>query len=371
MVFTPTKVRVPLLCLAAIALWATPNELSAQSVDGRIVGLGGRATGATVTVLTGGGEVIGEVLVEADGTFAYEGPSHIGSIVVRQEAVAVKRGIVGGSATQVAIDLQAAMRWSRSVAVLDPDGQPAVGVDVIARDDNNVTVACVTSDDRGMLTLRGSQTVANLVVDPMGWHHEVKVGFAAARGPDDAVPDLVIDLKPFARQFVLLQGRLVDLAGDAIADARVTASKLVDRQSIVCGTTKSRADGTFRLWSGKGATLLSARSGGLTLLQAGNWQKQGANDLLLHESRDAVVLVTGKVVDADGKPAKNAVLYTSEASTVPRGKRGIAGTDDEGRFRVFLRRATPFLVAHLRDGGGKASQAGPWPQPAVVLRGSK
>lgn len=342
-----------------------------QTVDGNVIGLGGKPDGATVTVLSHQGNVMGEILVDADGTFAYEASQLIGSIVVRQEAVVVERGVVGGSATQVGIDLQSAMQWSRVGIVVDPDGNAAAGLDVIARNKQKATVACVTTDKRGVFVVRGSQPVTELVVDPVGWRHVVAVGFSKDDEIRDTVPDVAIDLQPHADDFLLLHGKVVALDGSAVADARVTASYPVGGSTYICGATRSMSDGTFRLWCAKGAAMISAKSGAVTWQQPGAWQTDRPPALLLHEARDGLVLVTGTVLDATGKPAANAIIYESATATLKKGTRGIAGTDGEGRFRTFIRRGTPYLVAQLRGTGSQTHFPGPWPQPNVLLQPTK
>jgi len=355
----------------AASLAACLPVAMAQTIDGRVVGLGGKSAGATVTVLSHDGDVMGEVLVAADGTFAYKAPRLIGSIVVRQEAVAVTRGVVGGSATQVGVDLQAAVQWSRLGMVVDPDGKPATGLDVVARNKQRATVACVTTDERGLFVVRGSHPVTSLVVDPIGWHHVIAVGFDQDSTPRDTTPDVTIDLQPHAKDFLLLTGKVVALDGTAVADARVMASKPVAGSTTVCGVTRTLSDGTFRLWCAKGATKITAKKGGATWQQSGPWQTARPATLLLHEARDGIVLVSGTVIDPTGKPSADTIIYESQTAKLAKGNRGIAGTDEKGRFRIFIRRGTPYLIAHLRGTGTYATLAGPWPQPKVLLQPPK
>ena len=353
--------------LVSAMLLVTLASLPAQIVSGTVIGLDKNAIGATVAVLDLQKRVMGEVVVGADGEFTYRGERSVGSIVVRQEAVAVTRGVVGGGDVGVTIDLTRSVTWIRTVNVLDPAGQPAVGLDVMLRGPGEKTLSCATVGPMGWLEVRGNQPVESLLVDPLGWQHAVPVRFKSSKIPRDTIPDLVIDMRPHAHKFVLLQGCIVDLEGQAVGGARVVASKKVNGKILPCGFTKANGDGSFRMWTSLAASKLTATSSGTTWEQRGDWSDGGVQIVNLDERQDGVVMVTGCVRDREDNPVRDAVIHASEVARIVKGSRGIAATDLRGQFRVFVRRATPFLVADLHDGGGIASTAGPWPQENVVL----
>ena len=348
-------------------LLATLAILPAQIVSGTVIGLDRKSLGATVTVLDLLKRVMGEVVVGEDGQFSYRGERPVGSIVIRQEAVAVTRGVVGGGDVGIAIDLTRSVTWLKTVMVLDPAGQPAVGVDVLLRGPGDQTLSCATVGAMGWLTLRGNQPIESLLVDPLGWQHAVPAPFKPGDMPSDAIPDLMIDMRPHAHKFVLLQGCIVDLEGQAVGGARVVASKKASGKVLPCGFTKANDDGGFRMWTSLAATKLTATRSGTTWEQRGDWSGGGVQIVNLDERQDGVVMVTGCVRDHEDNPVRDAIIHASEVARIVKGSRGIAATNLRGQFRVFVRRATPFLVADLHDGGGIASTAGPWPQENVVL----
>lgn len=359
------------ILISSLLVGAFHAGVVAQNVDGRVIGLDGKAEGATVSVLDPNGDVMGEILVADNGRFSYEGRMPIGSVVVRQEAVVVTRGVVGGAATQLAIDLPAAVQWAKFGAALDPDGAPAVGLDLLARDARGRTLACLTTDERGMFQLRGSQPVADLLVDPLGWQEVVAVGFDRETLGADTAADVVVDMRPHVARFVKLQGKVVALDGSAVAGARVIASRSVNDSVTPCGFSNTAADGSFKLWTIRDATTLTARKGAGTWVQRGDWSNADSADVLLHENRDGLVMVAGVVLHADGKQAKNAIIYASDTAKLTKGTHGLTGTWDDGRFYAIVRRGTPFLIAVLREDGGTVSMPGPWPQPQLEMRAAK
>ena len=357
--------------LASTMLLTSLASPRAQSVSGTVTGLDRKPDGATVTVLDRQRRVMGEVVVAEDGSFGFEGEAGVGSIIVRQEAVSITRGVVGGADHGITVDLSAAPRWRRTVMILDPAGAPAVGLDVVLRDVRDKTIACVTSGANGWLHVRGNQPVASLLLDPLGWQHAVAVKFAPGKLPSDVIPDLAIDMRPHAHKFVLLQGSIIDIAGAAVAEARVIASKEVDGVVVPCGLTKAQSDGSFKIWTSREATKLAAKSGGSAWERNGDWSDGGVQVVRLDEKHDGIVMVAGVVQDRDGKAALGAIIHVSQTATIAKGSRGIASTDRDGHFWVFVRRGAPFLVAALRERSGIVAKAGPWPQPKVVLKSAK
>ena len=357
--------------LISTMLLASAASAHAQSVSGTVTGLDASPTGATVTVLDTKKRIMGEAVVAPDGSFSFAGEKMVGSIVVRQEAVSISRGVVGGAAVGIAVDLRTAVRWTRSVIMLDPAGAPSVGLDVLLLDRAARTISCVTSGAHGWLHVRGNEPVASLLVDPLGWHHAVSVKFEPCKVPVDTIPDLTIDMRPHAHKFVLLQGSIIDLDGNLVGGARLTASKKVGSRIVPCGLGRVNDDGRFKIWTTRDATTLSARGGGETWKRSGDWSAGGVQIVDLQTRRDGVVMVTGFVRDKDGKPVDDAIIHVSDTAKIPDGARGIAGSGRAGTFRVFIRRAAPFLIADLRDGRGIATKAGPWPQENVVLKASK
>lgn len=354
--------------LASTMLMASLASPRAQSVSGFVTGIDQKSVGATVTVLDPQRHVMGEVVVAEDGSFEFEGKGFVGSVIVRQEAVSIARGVVGGADHGIVIDLSAAVQWTRTMTVLDPAGAPAVGLDVVLRDARQSTISCVTSGMNGWLKVRGNQPVPSLVLDPLGWHHVVDVSFQRAKRPGDLTPHLMFDMRPHAHKFVLLQGAVVDLSGAAVGKVRITASRKLDGAVVPCGFAKANGDGSFKLWTSRQATKLAATSGSTTWERSGDWSAGGVQVVQLDERRDGMVMVYGVVQDRAGKPVPNAIIHVSDTPKVAMGSRGIAGADVDGFFRVIVRRATPFLVADLRDTRGVASKAGPWPQEKVVLK---
>jgi hypothetical protein len=359
------------LLLTSLLLIASLASLRAQGVSGRVIGMDLKPDGATVTVLDPQRRVMGEVVVAEDGSFTFDARAVIGSIVVRQEAVSVTRGVVGGADHGVLVDLRMASRWIRSVTILDPAGVPAVGVDVLLRDANKRTLACVTSDASGSLIVRGNRSVASMLIDPLGWQHAVVVKFGASKLQGDVIPNLVIDMRPHAHKFAFLQGSVVDIAGDAVGDARVTASKKWRGKIVPCGFARTKPDGSFKLWTPLDAVMLAARSGGIAWEIHGDWSAGGVHIVRLDERIDGLVMVSGTVKDQDDKVIVGAIIHVSQTAVLAKGSRGIAASDRNGDFRAFVRRDAPFLIVDLRDGRGRVAKAGPWPQQNVKIRPAK
>lgn len=358
-----------MLLLASAALFAP--FASAQHVSGVVVGLDKQPTGATVTVRDEQRNMIGEVVVDENGGFTFDTEVAIGSIVVRQEAVVVLQQVNAGSAAGLSVDLSKAVTWSRTVKVLDPAGQPAVGLDVVLRDPVDDTIACVTSVEGGLLRVRGNQPVASLHLDPIGWDHAVAVDFRKRNARPDKLADLTIDMRPHANKFVLLQGSVTDLQGGGMGKARLIASKAVAGGFAPCRLGRTEVDGSFKMWAPRTATRLTAKSAGTTWRCEGDWSEGGVQVVNLREERDGMVLIQGTVRNADGTAAAHAILYTSKTKALADNARGVARADQWGVFRMFVRRKTPYLIAVLPNGDGRAVQAGPWPQKDLVLKPSK
>ena len=340
--------RLPAL-LFAIALSAA---LTAQTITGRVDDTDGKAVfGATVTAIGRGGSIVNQVVSDEHGRFAFEPQRELALVRLQYEAIEVDCDVprtTGWLNVQLA-DLQL---WVMRGHVVDPAGQPAAGIDVQLLGTNERVIAVVTTDAKGAYRLRSNQEIAAVVVDPLGWAHVETGPFRDTRG-------LAIDLRLVRDRYAPLFGRVLDQHGEPVAGARIVAHHHANGEQRGLATVRSRADGTFSLWTTEPATCLSATFGSSQLELAGRWQ---ANDFVtLDERRDGLIWVRGTVIGRRGRVAERTRIFAAERPTAPSAE-SVARTNNSGQFYAQIRRGTPFLLA-VDQAGIVAIAAAPWRSP--------
>ena len=177
----------------------------------------------------------------------------------------------------------------------------------------------------------------------------------------------------------VVTGRVVDSAGNTIADARVavmgrsrnpsTDSLLTDELRLL-GSTKSDGKGRFRLSIPKLSSAAYFNTTNVVAVAAGfnlGWQAIGEDveTSSVTVSLTAEQTIHGRVLDAKGKPAGRTKVYvTSIGKSLPGGFDGIqcwmppsqlpfwpqpVTTDDEGRFTLRGVDRSQILYVQVRD----------------------
>ncbi len=174
---------------------------------------------------------------------------------------------------------------------------------------------------------------------------------ATGDGPGDANLLIVEPREVVADPGIFIDGDVVDPNGEPLADARV---------SYHAQTVRTDQTGKFRLRipmeeidhafqrSSKSMELTIAAAHTTGLLP--HWQQVSWDDLkelqAIHVQLKQGVLVTGNVIDEDGKPLAGASVRSTEATT-----RSSAKTGDDGRYELTLPMAKQVMLFSLDKPG--------------------
>lgn len=330
-----------------VLLWSGAClPLPAQAAAGNVRGFAGEpAVHATVRAVAADGETLADVVTDDTGAFELHAKAAIARLQVRIEGVLVEVAVAGGSAAGVAVTFAGVPHVTVHGHVVDPGGALARGCDVVARGSDGKAIVNVTTDDRGAFTLRTNQGVRDVLVDPLGWRHVEPGPLSAARG-------LPIDLRLVRDRFFCLRGRALDDAGRPANGWRLVANG--ERQRAA--TTIAAADGSFVLWSAQAIVSIEAHDTLPRMGRLGPWRAD--TELALDERHDALVLVSGRFLAANGEPLPGAMVFACFTEAPPeKGKPAIGGTDARGRFFVRVIPKTPFLFA-VREGGDRTTPKG-------------
>jgi hypothetical protein len=350
------RAHLPPVCLlAALLAPSLAASLAAQDVRGRVLGFDGKpARGVPLNLFDEHDEFLFDVETRADGSFVFHGAAKGVKVRAWLEGVALS---LPAAANGVDFDFKSSKYFTVSGHVVDPLGAPVKALELSCRDAGGDHLAAATTDARGAFAVRMNQKVDHLLVDPACWRHRVPGPFAA----DAAV---AVDLR-LEKQFFRLQGLLRDENGAAVADAEVTARN--DSENIA--TTRTAADGHWTLWCNRPVVRLWFHAGLVAHAHPGPWSAAATVDLDWRAA--GFVVLTGRLLDADGKPVRGARLIPLPShETNYHLPDAIATTDAEGRFRGLVPAGTKVVVAFVDD--KPVFGDGPWQADATVeLRAPK
>jgi hypothetical protein len=262
-----------------------------------------------------------------------------------------------GAANGVDFDFKSSRYFTVSGHVVDPLGAPIAGLELFCSDAEDHYLASATTDARGAFRVRMNQKVDHLLVAPSCWRHRVPGPFAA-----DAA--IAVDLR-LEKQFFRLQGTLRDESGAAVASASVTAQD----GSENIATARTGADGHWTMWCNRKVAQLWFDAGMVRHAQPGPWSAAASVDLDWRAA--GFVVLTGRLLDAAGKPVRGASLTPLESHDVDfHLPEPIATTDADGRFRALVPAGTKVVVAFVGD--TSVFGDGPWQADATIeLRAAK
>jgi hypothetical protein len=323
--------------------------LAAQDVRGRVLGFDGKpAGGVPLNLFDEHDEFLFDVDTHADGSFVFHGAARGVKVRAWLEGVVLS---LPAAAHGVDFDFKSSRYFTVSGHVVDPLGAPLAELELSCRDADDYHLAAVTTDARGAFSVRMNQKVDHLLVDPACWRHRVPGPFAA----DAAV---AVDLR-LEKQFFRLQGTLRDENGAAVAGAEVTARN----HSENIATTRTAADGHWTLWCNRQVVMLWYHAGLVEHRQPGLWPAAATVDLDWRAA--GFVVLTGRVLDAAGKPVRGANLIPLPShETNYHLPDLIATTDAEGRFRALVPSGTKVVVAFVAD--KPVFGDGPWKADATI-----
>jgi len=330
-------------------------SLAAQDVRGHVLGFDGKpARGVPLNLFDEHDEFLVDVETRADGSFVFHGAAK--GVKVRAWLEGVELSLPA-AAHGVDFDFKSSKYFTVSGHVVDPLGAPLAELELSCRGADDGNLVTVTTDARGAFSVRMNQKVDHLLVDPACWRHRVPGPFAA----DTAV---AVDLR-LEKQFFRLQGTLRDESGAAVAGAEVTARN--DSENIA--TTRTTADGRWTLWCNRPVVGLWFHAGLVEHTHPGSWQAAATVDLDWRAA--GFVVLTGRLLDADGKPVRGANLIPLPShETNYHLPDPIATTDAEGRFRALVPAGTKVVVAFVGD--KPVFGDGPWKADATIeLRAPK
>ncbi|MFY9341999.1 MAG: hypothetical protein WAT39_05900 [Planctomycetota bacterium] len=342
---------------AAFVSLLAMTGLAAQTASGVVHGLAGEpADRAHVRGLDAARQTVAEGASDDVGRFELKARAPIAWLQVRIEGVLREVPVTGGAAAGLVVSLADTPHATIRGELRDPGGALATGVDVLCRDRQQHAIATVTTDERGTFALRTNQDVHDAVVDPVGWRHVVP-------GPFGAESPIAIDLRTHAAKFFRLHGNTIDDRGRPATGWRVTARDETGRVA----TTTTGEDGSYALWCNRPVTMVEASLGPPRLGRLGPWQ--ATTELALDEREHALVLVSGRFVDRDGKGLANALVIATLRKEPPKkGVPVLCGTDRDGRFVARLVRGTPFLFAVSKDEKHQALVAVPFDGQPLLVR---
>lgn len=334
-----------------------------QDVTGSVVGFDGEALRwATVVVHGEAGGVVLQTLTDESGRFTIAGSLRAHSVQVAYEAVLSPPQIVDADRSSLAFRLGDVPHWLLRGSVQDPGGRPARHVDVAVRDARGRALATVTIDDAGRFVLRCSVPLAAVVVDPLGWNHVIEGPFRAAR-------ELAIDMRSVRDDYVRHVGRVLDLDGRPAAEVTVVAQSTRDRRpgrGQRIGSARTDPDGKFVAWTRGDVSGWAANVDGARLYQpVGVWRVGTPAEL---DARlDALVFVSGEVLDRYGEPVADVEVFASRDGALAGRSYLVARSDTNGRFVTMVPAATRSLIAQL---GGEpfADVDAPFEGGRAVLR---
>ena len=285
-----------------------------------------------------------EVLTDERGGFEFACDEPLRWLRVQLEGVVVDVPLVRGSVQAARVSFATAAHFTLSGTLRTPDGAPAVGIDVLGRDQQGGGLLSLVTDAAGRFELRCGQPVGELVFDPMGWRHTLD-------GPFDRDREFVVELRENKRAFFLLRGRV-------LSDSAPAEDELV--RGIGSGgrvvTTRTRGDGGYQLWANFPIARLEVPLA-LSIRRDGPFA-ESATAVDLDSRIHGCVLVVGRFVAADGTPLPDATIYAlAEDGEVTRRDLSVGRTGADGWFQLRLPRGTPFLRFFDQENRGRTRVA--------------
>ncbi|MCU0865796.1 MAG: hypothetical protein MUC36_18580 [Planctomycetes bacterium] len=178
------------------------------------------------------------------------------------------------------------------------------------------------------------------VVDPIALGHEVPSPFATDRNAD-------VDLAAQREQFFCLRGRTRDDAGAPSASLRILARN----EGKLVASTRSDADGNFVLWSKRPITHVFSSDTIPRTARCGAWAADGTLDL--DEREHGYLLVSGRLLDAEGAGSGQAAIYACSKRPKPPHREPPDGTTTStGGFCVRVPRYQTNLW-FFQEGGNR------------------
>lgn len=352
-------------CISGIVTNVSPHPflallllapVTAQELTGTVLGFDGKpAQGATIH-FAGADTRLGEVLTDAAGRFTYPTDQPIRVVTAWIEGVRVIRPIATTD-TDVTLSFANMPHVVFRARLVAPDDQPLPFADIRVVGTDADTALTATTDGNGAFALRLEQPARRLRIDPLGWAIDVQ-------GPFDHAAETRLDLRTLDRDWFAISGRIRDELGKPVAAAKVAGR----RRGLAIASTKSRADGTFTLWSTRPFTELAVRDrfSEVAFLD-GEFTTTATVPI---STRDhGYTTVVGRVVDEGGKGVAGATLHAVVGEADPdEHDPPIAGSGRGGWFRAYLPLVRRTLFAHTEAGAhGRAT----WHigvEPTIVVR---
>lgn len=311
---------------------------TAQEASGLVLGFDGKpVAGAVVVARAQSPEWHKQLLTDGNGRFAIAAAGPLTQLKVQLEGVVRDVALTDGRAPDAQVSFVGVPHTTLRGRILTPDGLGARNIDVLCRDGGGSTLVNVTTGDDGSFAVRLGQPAKELRVDPLGWQHVV--GGPLANGQDQT-----IDVRLDGTRFFALQGRVIGTTGP-LADTEVKAQ--LQGGGIVTAT--SGRDGRYTLWTDRPVKALLV-PGADPMHRAGPFAA-AATAVDLEASEHGLVLVVGRVVDANGNGAANTALFGVDRAGRPADRRIVDGhTDGRGWFRMRLPRSQRFVYAFRESG---------------------
>jgi hypothetical protein len=215
-------------------------------------------------------------------------------------------------------------------------------------------VLTLTTDKKGAFAVRANETIADFLVDPLGWAQVEPGPFTADRG-------VAIDLRLVQDDYYRITGTVLDLDGKFVVDALVAGMTAAGR----AGSTRSRADGRFSLWCRQPIREIRASFGDGRIVLAGDWQRH--NVAALDERTHGLVTVRGRLTDGAGRPISALFFETPDKSPPDRTGNACGSTNRRGEFTLRVNRSAPFVAAVHAHEGVLMYVAGPWTDAPMEL----
>lgn len=297
---------MPRLLLGCLCLLlGSAALLPGQRVAGVVHGFDDKPVACVVVVpLDERGQRLRELLTAADGTFDVEFEVPIQRLFVQYDAVHLEVPVPAADATRLRIEFAKVAHFTVRGQLLDPGGAAAPQVDLVCRDAAGHAIVTTTTDARGRFEIRANQPLHDMLVDPAGWRHVEPGPFLVERG-------LAIDLRLVRDRYFCLRGTIVDAAGKPLPDVHVQALGGDQRTAW----TLSGPAGEYALWSNRAITMLAVTDGFPRMERVGQWRADSRVDL--DERHHGFVIVTGQLLEADGRGADGFAVYAAPRPTRP------------------------------------------------------
>ncbi|MGE3172154.1 MAG: sigma-70 family RNA polymerase sigma factor [Planctomycetota bacterium] len=359
---------------------AAAPPTSAAAVHGAVVDVDGRRLpGVRVAFTSAGGDAGATATTDADGSFSLPLPTTPGDLATDDPRWAtIRRFRLDGTAPLGAVTVLAAPARAYAGVVLDHTGAPVAAARVVARVPPGMLLHAVDGAALALLhDQRGVETDAQgrFAFGALGWIDGLHlVARSPQRGtgelllPDHDRRDLIVRLAP-PPTTPAVHGVVLDGHGRPVAGATVACGG---------GAVRTAEDGRFAApWrDDRPPTRVSAARAGLgvasvDLLPGSGVDQPGSSPLVpvvLKFPPEPLVL-RGRVVDADGRPVRGAVVWTPDLTWLGQVVHEVQGHEIHGDSSVEEQFAPGEMLA-LRtttDADGAFALAGVLPRDYAVF----